>query len=196
MTRPTDRCGSIHSGLRYLPLSLSLSHTHTHTHTPHSLIHSLRHGHTRITGYTIKVTNLWAARAVVDPFRAAASYRSRTIAVDETPPAAVETSSFVIWSCRILSRLDPPPAHKLNALFISTHTATAVCLSTDPPVSHGAAATTPSPSDTHIQTRARVAQFFGNYHIGLAGIHGSTQRHDGIHSVYGSDSVPVCPRNS
>jgi len=123
----------------------------------------------------------------------------RTKPARKTPPAAVETSSFVIWSCRILSRLDPPPAHKLNALFISTHTATAECLSTDPPVSHGAAsaaaaaaATTPSPSDKHIQTRARVAQFFGNYHIGLAGIHGCTQRR----GVYGSDSVAVCPRNS
>lgn len=155
MTRPTDRYRSIHSSLRYL--SLSLTNTHTHTH-----IYSVRHGHTRITGNTIKVTNLWATRAVVDPFRSAASYRSRTIAADETRAKLHRQRSKLLpllWSCRILSRLDPP-AHKLNALFISTHTATAMCLSTDPPSYLSrrfwcrCCCDDPIPPDTHNRARA------------------------------------------
>lgn len=147
-SRPT---GIVRSTVAYV-ISLSPSQTHAH-------IYSVRHGHTRITSNTIKVTNLWVTRAVVDPFRVASSYRSRTIAGDETRAKLHRQRSKLLpllWSCRILSRLDPP-AHKLNALFISTHTATAMCLSTDPPSYLSRrfwCRDDPIPPDTHNRARA------------------------------------------
>lgn len=185
-------------------------HTHVHRATR-------AHTHTHNGQHNKSDKFMSRSRACGDPF----PRRRYTIGIGrdrrrgrnpcKTPPAAVETSSFVGRVGSSLARLDPP-AHKLP-LFLSLHT--------PPPhrrasrhrlsalLSHtGPAATTPyhpflplipQKDPGHI----RGAQFFGNYHIGLAGIHWyirtTTTTTTTTTTVYIYTYIVytvVCPRNS